>query len=409
MSLFNPKTFSTDWEIVIIDKLERIVGMEKLMAFSGVLKEEFDLPVIIDWNALEIGMGVNASFRQFFDRTCRITDRASQLLSEYDLDMFPVGAHPMAEIMNSSHIHVGTISNECDAIRLESCMMKYAPVFGAIACNSPVSNSQITEFKSYRIRQLAHHCTRPISVRDPGLTQSTWGTDVLSKVYGHPTVEIRITDCASSRRLLAEMAVFIAAFTIRCGKQVSDYKPSKAEYKTSLVNRWSAAKYGLQASFRWDGANVPVVDIIREMMDECEDELRDFGVGKGDLQLLNLMLDKRTCQADFILDVLKRYPDIHMFTSVYSKLIRDWGIIDEYIGSGKPLDPMPVPDEDSIFNEHLAHIGDSTHFYATREAMWYSPELADDILERMIREGHVNCTYTDSDGMLLSRANGGGK
>jgi hypothetical protein len=239
------------------------------------------------------------------------------------------------------------------------------------------------------------------------LAQNTWGTDVLSKIYGHPTVEIRITDCASSRRLLAEMAVFVAAYTHLCGKRVSDDKPTSDDYRDALVNRWSAAKYGLQASFRWNGAIVPVVDIIHEMINECNDELNDLGMRAEDFMLLNVMLEKRVCQADFVLELAKRYPDIYMFTSVYSKLIRNWDIFDEYLATAEVLEPVPSPDDEAIYNEHLSYIGENTHFYKTREAMWYPADLADDIIERMLHEGHIKREFTESSGMLLSRIKSG--
>jgi len=50
MNLFHPRTFSTDWEVMVVDKLDRCVGTEKLQAFAGFLSREYDLPINVDWD-----------------------------------------------------------------------------------------------------------------------------------------------------------------------------------------------------------------------------------------------------------------------------------------------------------------------------------------------------------------------
>lgn len=94
----------------------------------------------------------------------------------------------------------------------------------------------------------AHGCTRPQSARDPRLSQFTWGGDASPKVYSARTLEVRITDCASSRRPLAELVVFTAAFVHWLGENTDEYRLSEAEYIDSLTSRWAAAKYGMQAA-----------------------------------------------------------------------------------------------------------------------------------------------------------------
>ncbi len=188
MSLFDPKTFSTDWEIMVIDRLERCVETEALMAFAGQLRSEFDLPIQIDWNTLEFAVGINTEFDQFLKRVRLVTDRAAQLLNEYNLALFPAGSHPVEPMYNASHIHVGTLHDETRGIFLESRLMKYAPVFGAIAANSPYAHGFAGEFKSYRIRHNAHGCTRPPSARDPRFSQLICGGDASPKVFSAPTL-----------------------------------------------------------------------------------------------------------------------------------------------------------------------------------------------------------------------------
>lgn len=405
MNVFDPRTFSTDWEIMVIDRLERWVdNFEILLGFAGELKAELNLPVQVDWNSLEFALGINTSFDQFWNRVKLVTDRASQMLHEYDLDLFPAGSHPIAPMFNSSHIHVGTIHDEAVGIRMESQLMRYSPAFAALAANSPAAEGRRGEFKSYRVRHTAHGCTRPGTMRDPQFAQPEWGTDASPKVYGAPTLEVRITDCASSRRLLAEFATFIAAYVHYQGSRVDRHpKMTAEEYRECLTNRWAAAKYGLQATFSWQGKPMTAVDLLDEMLDECEAELSVLGVKRSDLSIINTMLEKRTCQADFALSIMDRYQDPYLLSSAYGKLVRHWEIFEEYLEKAPILEPVPMVDEKAVMAEHLSFVGEGTHFYHLREAMFYPGPATDKIIEDMIEQELIRREVSPSCGMLLHR------
>jgi gamma-glutamyl:cysteine ligase YbdK (ATP-grasp superfamily) len=403
MNLFQPRTLSTDWEVTVVDKLERCVDSDKLRGFAGLLRRECNVPVQIDWNALEFALGINSSFDQLWERIRSVTDRATQALREYDLDLFPAGAHPVEEMFDGAHVHVGTLHDEGAGMHLENQMLKYAPAFAALAANSPVSRGRRGEFKSYRVRDQAYGCTVPATVRDPHLAQNSWGNDASAKLYGAPTFEMRISDSASSRRFLAEHATFIAAYVHHRGMREVECRLSPVQYRDCLTNRWSAARYGLQATFHWDGRPRPVVEVLDEMLGECEGELQALGTRRSDLRIVNAMLAKRTCQADFVLNLAERYPDPWCLASAYQKLVRHWEIFDEYVESAPTLEPIPLVDEEAILAEHLAIIGEGTYFYRTREAMNYPPPVADAIIERMVEQGAIRRDVTENRGVLLTR------
>ncbi len=373
------------------------------MGFAGALREEFDLPVQVDWNALEFALGINSSLEEFWNRAQKLTDRAAEMLREFDLDLFACGSHPVEPMFNSAHVHVGTIHDEAAGIRLENALMKYVPAFGALAANSPCAHGWRDGFKSHRIRQLAHGCTRPIAIRDPETSQEEWGSDAGPKIYGAPTLEVRIGDCASSRRVLAEYATFVAAYVHHRGTIQSDAKPSERDYRESLTNRWAAARYGLQATFAWNGVDRPAAEVIDEMLDECSDELAALGAKRGDLRVLTEMVEKRICQADLAGSIMDRYPDDYCLASAYGKLIRQWDVFEEYLQSAPALDPAPPIDEDAVMAEHLSFIGEGTYFYRLRDAMHYSAPAADEILERMIERQLVTREVTSQYGILLNR------
>jgi gamma-glutamyl:cysteine ligase YbdK (ATP-grasp superfamily) len=308
-------------------------------------------------------------------------------------------------MFNASHIHVGTIHDESMGIHLENQMLHYAPAFGALAANSPVSQGRQGDFKSYRIRHGANWAIRPISLRDPQLAQhpNFSDSDAGPKLPSTPTMEVRIIDCASSRRLLAELATFVAAYLHYRGTQVEEYWPSPREYQDGMTNRWAASRYGLQATFVWNGTTRPVAELLDEMLDECHAELAILGVQRSDLHLVNTMIEKRVCQADFVLDLAKRYPDPLCLASVHAKLARHWDIFEEYLESAPVLDPVPCADEEAIIAEHLAVIGEGTHFYRSRGAMFYPPPLADEIIERMVQQGSIKREVIENRGTLLHR------
>ena len=168
--------------MIVVNKLDRMVQHDKLMAFAGYLRNVFDVPVDIDWNALEFALGINHSFDQLWTRIRQVTDRASQIVREFDLDIYPTGAHPLQEPFFGAHVHVGTIHDETAGIQLENQLLKYTPAFAALAANSAVAPNKRGEFKSYRVREQAWGCSVPVTVRDPRLAQNSWGNDASAKL-----------------------------------------------------------------------------------------------------------------------------------------------------------------------------------------------------------------------------------
>ncbi len=404
MSVFEPRTFSTDWEVMVLDRLDRWVETQKCGAFAGALRAELDLPIHDDWDAIEFGLGINHSLGQFWDRIRRATDRAAEIVREFDLDLFPCAAHPVGEHFNASHVHVGSIHDEALGIHLENQVMRYVPAFAALAANSPFANYRRGECKSYRVQHLAYGCTEPSSVRDPEMSQLTWGGDAAPKIYGAPTMEVRVIDCASSRRLLAEMATFIAAFLHHHGEHVRKSRPTRQEYRESMTNRWAAARHGMQATFLWDGRPRPVVEILDEMLDDCRDALARLQAKRRDLALVRRMIRKRLCQADFALRLGERYADPYLLAGAYAKLVRHWDVFDEYLARAAALEPAPAPDQRAILAAHLGYVGEGTHAYRVREAMYYPAPVADELVERMIGKGLVTREVTATRGTLLHRA-----
>ncbi|MHB0935286.1 MAG: hypothetical protein ACYDCO_07255 [Armatimonadota bacterium] len=403
MNVFDPRTFSTDWEHIVVDRLDRCVDTRRLLGFAGVLFTELQLPIIVDKESLEFPLGINHSFDQLWDRIRRTTDRAEELLREYDLDLYPAAAHPQEKIYNSSHVHVGTILDETAGLHLENHLLKYAPAFAALAANAPVAHGMYLEFKSYRVRDHALQNIRPGMIRVPQTSQRVWGDDLGPKLNMAPTFEVRIIDCASSRRLLAEMAVFTAAFVHSRGEQIEEAPTGPEEYLEYLINRWTAARDGMQATFRWDGKPRTVAEILDEMLDSCETELAVLGASRAHLPIVNGMVHKRICQADMVVPLARRHPDPYLLANAYGKMLRHWEWFEEFLEGAAPLEPRPMVSDGEILAEHLKLIGEGTHLYQTRETMSFPPPAADAVRAQLIAAGQVAEEFTLERGLTLSR------
>ena len=402
MNIFEPATFSTDWEIMLFDRQDRVVPTEKVIGLAGQMSRDLGLPVQIDHNTLECAMDINHSYTQIRDRIVQVTDHAADVLGAFELDMCPAASHPLEGLYNASHIHVGTVRNEAAAILLEADLIQYTPVFAALAANSPLTNRRRGEYKSYRVRNWAHYCTQPVGVRDPELSQDRWAMDAGPKLRGAATLEVRITDAASSRQYLAELATFIAAFVhFRGGKTPT--KPTPSEYQDAMINRWLAARHGLQATFFWDGRQRPVAEIADEMLDECREALQVLGAVRSDLGVLETMIRKRVCQADFATELASRYPEDFMLASVYTKVLRHWDAFDNYVADTPTLDPAPAPDSEEVLAIHRDFIGESSPFYHSRDAMGLPPPVADAVLAQLEERGWVRRDRDAYRGTLLTR------
>lgn len=418
MNLFEPRTFSTDWEIMVLDKLQRTVGEEKLMAFASLLSHELKLPVTVDWNTLECAMGINTSFTQLGERLETVTRRAAQLLGEWDLTLYRTGAHPLERMFNANHIHIGTLRDESAAITLETALLPYTAAFAALAANSALSSGRRGQWKSYRVAHNANGCAIPVAPRAPHFSQSVFGFDGGTKMQGAPTLEMRIGDAATSHRFLAEFATFVAAFVHHLGttllpkgrppalplsKVKGEWEISPGDYKNALVNRWSAAKHGLQAGFHTRDGQIAVTELISQMLDECQTSLETLGTRREDFKLIEAMLQKRVTQADWTNEIAGRYPDAWVFVSAHSKVARDGVVFEEWLQSAPTLETVSAPDDEEILQIHLKAIGEGTHFYRSREVMHLPPPMADEIIEKLIAQGQLRRDESAKRGVTLSR------
>lgn len=404
MNAFSPRTFSTDWELSLLTRNLRIAENRVIGGIAGQLSAETGLPIHMDTNSVELGLGVNNSLAKVWKRIEDVTNRASSLAAAYECDVFPVASSPVEGFFNASHVHVGTLHDEAVGVRLERALMRYTPVFAALGANSPLWNFQPLRYKSYRVLRFAHYCTNPTEPRDPFTAQAAWGGDASPKLFGVPTLEVRIIDCASSRRMLAELSTFVAAYVQMLASREIDDSVDEASYMEYLNNRWLAARYGMQATFSWQGTPRPVAEIAGEMLDECGEALADLDTSRHDLGIIEQMVQKRICQADLALDIARRYDEPYCLLAAYAKRLRDWNAFEEYLASAPVLEPAPALTRADVLDEHESQIGSGTHFYVSRFAMSYPGPQADAVISELVESRRIVREVTPDGGIILSRS-----
>ncbi len=112
---------------------------------------------------------------------------------------------------------------------------------------------------------------------------------------------------------------------------------------------------------------------------------------------------RRWAEADMAAELSRRYSEIYQFNSVYSKIARHWEAFDNYLESASPKDPVTAVDEDTVLEEHLALVGNDTHFYRLREAMHLSGPDTEEIIQQLIAEGLISRVVSEARGPLLTR------
>jgi len=115
------------------------------------------------------------------------------------------------------------------------------------------------------------------------------------------------------------------------------------------------------------------------------------------------MLRKRTCQADYLIDLASRYPDPWQLGSAMTKVLRHWDVVNNYLETAPVLEPVAAPDRDAILGEHAAAVGEGTHFYASRNAMRLPPPAADAVLAELVASGRVVVETNQDGGTILRR------
>lgn len=199
------------------------------------------------------------------------------------------------------HFHVGVRSAE-KSIAIANALTAYIPHFLALSASSPFWHGRDTGLASSRSKVFENLPTAglPYRLGDWGEFEQFMGTLVNAKaitsirevwwdIRPHPdfgTVELRICDGIPTLREVAGLAA-LAQSLVEWLDTLFDrgYKLPVPREWTMRVNKWRAARYGVDADIIGDdlGTRVPVAEAIRDLVEDlspvasrlgCLDELR---------------------------------------------------------------------------------------------------------------------------------------
>jgi len=214
-----------------------------------------------------------------------------------------------------------------------------------------------------------------------------WSTDVCAKLGASSTVELRVGDSVSSPRLMCEIAALVAGLMHHVAENDDGQPPSETAYSDMMLNRWQAARHGLQAVFRADGRRAPVQSVLTEALARAQDGMKRIGVVPGDLGLVRTMIEKRQTQADFQLAVFSlEGGDPHRFTRAMANIQRDPRAFERYLGAAPALGERR-PDEPADIV--LARIEIETPYPVILRATPLAATHLDSLLGQLVENGAV--------------------
>lgn len=383
-----PLTVGYDWEMAVLKRTGENVTEEDVTWLSDELRRRLPWGQTgTDLELIESRVGALRSFDDLLAKSERFDQELRRVLREKEWVLLRAGTRPFEREPVGAHIHVGTIRDWTAAIRIQNAMARYVPPFAALMANSPVYRRRAGEYKSYRVASFAEWCSAPQAIVDPSFSQPEWGGDVCTKLAWGSTVELRVGDGVGSTRLMCEVVALVAGLMYHVAEHELDKRLSQEGYDAIMVNRWRAAKHGLQAVLTWDGREEPVQTVLTSMVELAEDGMKLLGASRKDLRVVRTMLRKRQTQADFQLAVFaKERGDAHRMTRTMANIQRDRSAFEKYLRRARTLKVETPAD---YGEDILSAIEVETPYPLLLRRTTLAPAALDGILDRFVRDGRL--------------------
>jgi gamma-glutamyl:cysteine ligase YbdK (ATP-grasp superfamily) len=383
-----PLTIGYDWEMAVLKKTAENVTEDDVTWLSDELRRRLPWGKTgTDLELVESRIGPVRSFAEILAKSERFELELRQALARRGWILLRSGTRPFEREPVGAHIHVGTVRDWTAAIRIQNGMARYVAPLAALLANSPIYRRRAGDYKSYRVASFAEWCSAPQAIVDPSFSRPDWGGDVSTKLALGSTVELRVGDGVGSTRLMCEVVALVAGLMHHVAEREADRRLSEQDYHTIMVNRWRAAKYGLQAVLTWDGEEVPVQTVLTSMVELAEDGMELLGASRADLRTVRAMLRKRQTQADFQLAVFaKERGDAHRFTRTMANIQRDPAAFEKYLRRAQIL---PVVSPADYPERLLSAIEVETPYPLLLRQTPLAPAALDALLARFVREGRL--------------------
>src|SRR5688572_1646211 len=349
-----PFTIGIEEEFQVIDPETRQLRSHMHQIVEGgktILKEQ--VKAEMHQSVVEVGTNICKNIQEAREEVVYLRKMVAELAAQQGLKIAASGTHPFSlwqeqlitdnpryhEIVNEMqdaarsnlifglHVHIGIDSRE-QGIKLMNSARYFLPHIFALSTNSPFWQGRNTGFKSYRVKVFDKFPRTGIPDffssaeeydRYINLLVKTKCIDNGKKIWYdvrlHPffnTIEFRMCDIpmlVDETIALAALMQAVIAKLVLLMEQNLDFR----QYGRSLImeNRWRAARYGMEGKLVDFGKEkeVPVVELIEELLDFVDDVVDDLGSRK-ELNYIHTMI-KNGSGADRQLDVFKKEKDLN--------------------------------------------------------------------------------------------------
>ena len=389
MPCFDPLSMGYDWECWVSRETGERLDMSEIVRLADDARSELpQVKIGVDDELIENRSGPRTSFADLLEVTRKSMSVIRRVARRDHYLVWGCGAHPLNVGVAGMHIHVGSIYDHRDGLRLQAHVLKYVPVIGAILANAPMHAGTISLAKSERVYTSALGMTRPPSLGANDLWQYDWGADVNIRLPGKPTIEMRVGDSCFSERLVAEITTLAAAvaYVVGCNTDENTPLPTVDEYVTYIANRWQAGMYGLQATFLWDGEDCAVSDVITKVIEFAEPGLRELKCSADDLTTIRAMAAKRQTQADLLQWLMELHPDPYRYTMHLSNVLDSGDPLAEYLQSAPELPAIPRVCPEEMVRRAMQRESNLNPLWSYNR---FPANAMADMLEKMERDGLI--------------------
>jgi carboxylate-amine ligase len=351
--MFDQFTLGIEEEFQIVDPVSRELRshVSEILEEGRMLLGEQVKPEMIQ-SQIEVGTGICKNIQEARADITNLRSVISTLALKNGLKIVAASTHPISRWQDQKifdddryellvqelqtvarsllifgvHVHVGVADRERQ-IHIMNASRYFLPHVLALTTSSPFWMGHNTGLKSYRseiFKQFPrtdipdHFDSYPGFQRYVELLIKTGCINDGKKIWWDcrphphfPTLEFRICDIPSRVDDTIAVAALFQAIVAKL-YQLMDRNLGFRLYRRMLIqeNKWRAVRYGLQGKMIDFGKNkeVPVVDLIRELLDFVDDVVDELGSRK-EIEHIHTILERGT-SADEQLRVYKETNDL---------------------------------------------------------------------------------------------------
>ena len=359
--MFDQFTLGIEEEFQIVDPQTRELRshVAEILDEGRMLLGEQIKPEMIQ-SQIEVGTGVCKNIQEARADITRLRSVISTLAHKNGLRIVAASTHPISRWQDQKifdddryellvqelqtvarsllifgvHVHVGVADRERQ-IHIMNASRYFLPHMLALSTSSPFWMGHNTGLKSYRseiFKQFPrtdlpdHFDSYPGFLRYVDLLIKTGCINDGKKIWWDcrphpffPTLEFRICDIPTRVDDTVAIAALFQAIVAKLYKLIEQNLGFRL-YRRMLIqeNKWRAVRYGLEGKLIDFGKNkeVPVVDLIRELLDFVDDVVDELGSRK-EVEHIHTILERGT-SADEQLRVFRETNDL---TAVVDRLI----------------------------------------------------------------------------------------